>query len=195
MLTGGPGDRPSQLGAVDGSTSLVTITGGGNDVEYLPALTLASFPLPLATLFGGRRRLNSLLDEASVDLSFVELESDLRSLVTSIHDRAPGARVMIVGYLTILPPLEQAAPPLGQSVHRWGLRVAARLAETMSDVAVATGAEFVDVGEASREHDAWATEPWTRRFHYSLRGGAPYHPSYVGMRKVSEQITTRLSRS
>ena len=42
--------QPAQLDAVTPDTRLVTITAGGNDVGFLPRLTLASLPWPLRAL-------------------------------------------------------------------------------------------------------------------------------------------------
>ena len=39
---------------------------------------------------------------------------------------------------------------------------------------------------ASAGHHAWSEEPWTRRFHLSLRGGAPYHPNATGMAAIAD---------
>ena len=44
-----------------------------------------------------------------------------------------------------------------------------------------------------REHHAWALSPWTRQFHYSLRGGAPYHPNLPGMQAVADLLAAGLS--
>jgi len=101
---------PAQLDAVTPATRLVTLTGGGNDVGYLPRLTLASLPWPLRIL--------------------------------------PKARAQIAGY--------------------------------------------VAASAASADHHAWAATPWTRRFHLSLRGGAPYHPNAAGMAAVADLVLTTL---
>ncbi len=47
---------------------------------------------------------------------------------------------------------------------------------------------------ASAGHHAWSATPWTRRFHLSLRGGAPYHPNAAGMAAVAELARAALSR-
>ena len=44
ILRPSAGGQPAQLDAVTADTRLVTITAGGNDVGYLPRLTLASLP-------------------------------------------------------------------------------------------------------------------------------------------------------
>ncbi len=44
--------QPAQLDAVTPATRLVTITAGGNDVGFVPRLTLASLPWPVRALPG-----------------------------------------------------------------------------------------------------------------------------------------------
>ena len=65
-----------------------------------------------------------------------------------------------------------------------------RLTETLLRI---EGAEVVLASAASVDHHAWADEPWTRRMHYSLRGGAPYHPNLAGMAAVADLVVARVS--
>jgi lysophospholipase L1-like esterase len=48
IITPSAAGQPAQLEAVTPDTRLVTITAGGNDVGFLPLLTLASLPWPCA---------------------------------------------------------------------------------------------------------------------------------------------------
>jgi beta-glucosidase len=50
-----------------------------------------------------------------------------------------------------------------------------------------------DYPAASADHHAWAAAPWTRRFHLSLRGGAPYHPDAAGMAAVADLVLETLA--
>jgi quercetin dioxygenase-like cupin family protein len=50
---------------------------------------------------------------------------------------------------------------------------------------IPAGSRYVSASAASADHHAWSAEPWTRRFHLSLRGGAPYHPNAAGMAAVA----------
>ena len=50
LLRPSAADQPAQLAAVTQDTALITITAGGNDVGYVPRLTLASLPWPLRAL-------------------------------------------------------------------------------------------------------------------------------------------------
>ena len=50
----------------------------------------------------------------------------------------------------------------------------------------------VAASAASADHHAWSATPWTRRFHLTLRGGAPYHPNAAGMAAVAGLVLTTL---
>jgi lysophospholipase L1-like esterase len=185
--------QPAQLDAVTAATRLVTLTGGGNDVGYLPRLTLASLPWPLRTLPKARAQIAGFGDPAATDERFAGVGRNLQAIVRGVRDRAPAARVLFVDYLTILPPGDLAAPPPPAGIAAWGRAIAARLATTTEAAAQAAGAEYVAASAASAEHHAWSAAPWTRRFHLSLRGGAPYHPNAAGMAAVADLVLTTLS--
>jgi len=186
--------QPAQLGAVTAATRLVTLTGGGNDVGYLPRLTLASLPWPLRTLPKARAQVAGFGDPAATDQRFSGVGRNLQAIASGVRDRAPAARVLFVDYLTILPPAGQdAGPPPPAGIADWGRAIAARLASTTRAAAeAADGAEYVAASAASADHHAWSAEPWTRRFHLSLRGGAPYHPNAAGMAAVAGLVLTTL---
>ena len=113
LLGPSAGGQPAQLDAVTPDTALVTITGGGNDVGFLPRLTLASLPWPLRALPRVRARVSELGDPRAADERFAELERNLAAIARRLRDRAPDCRVLLVDYLTILPPDDdgRAVPP------------------------------------------------------------------------------------
>ena len=96
--------QAAQLDAVTLATRLVTLTGGGNDVGYLPRLTLASLPGPLPALPKVRARIAGFGDPAATDERFAGLGRNLQAIARGVRDRAPACRVLFVDYLTILPP-------------------------------------------------------------------------------------------
>lgn len=190
-------ERPSartQVDAVTPGTRLVTITAGGNDVGYLPALVAASLPAPAALVPVVRRRRALVGDARQLDRAFIGLEESLVRLVREVRNRAPESVTVLVGYLTVLP--DDAATstrPLPASTAAWGRAVGRRLAETTGRVADAESCLYADAAQVSRDHHAWAPVPWTRRFHYSLRGGAPYHPNAAGMVAVADLVVATLA--
>jgi lysophospholipase L1-like esterase len=195
LVSPAAGGRPAQLDAVTPETRLVTITAGGNDVGFLPRLTLTSLPWPLRTLPRIRARAAAFGDPDATDERFAQLERNLATLAARLHDRAPDCRVLVADYLTILPP-DGPAPssPPPPDIVAWGRTIAARLAATFQAAAGSPGWTYVPVPAASAGHHAWSAEPWTRRFHLSLRGGAPYHPNLAGMAAVARLVLAELAR-
>ena len=105
--------QPAQLDAVTPATRLVTITAGGNDVGFVPRLTLASLPWPVRALPRARARVAALGDPGGTDERFAQLARNLAMIARRLHERAPGCRVLAVDYLTILPPAggDRGTPP------------------------------------------------------------------------------------
>ena len=183
--------RSPQVEAVGPATRLVTITAGGNDVGFLPRLTLASLPAPLR-LPRWRRRVVELGDPRAVDDAFRALRSDLETLCQTIRSRSD-AVIVLTDYLTILPfEPERDVTPMPSAIRDWGRGIAGRLTQVIAGVADSEGATFAALGDASRDHHAWAESPWTSRFHLSLRGGAPYHPNAAGMEAAARLVEAAL---
>jgi lysophospholipase L1-like esterase len=194
ILTASGRGQPAQLAAVTPDTRLVTITAGGNDVGFLPRLTLASLPWPLRALPRVRAKVAAYGDAGETDERFARLEGNLALIGRRLRERAPASRVLLVDYLTILPPegAERSAPP-PDDIAVWGRAIAARLAAATRAAAENAGFTYVAASAASARHHAWSTAPWTRRFHLSLRGGAPYHPDAAGMAAVAELVLAVLA--
>lgn len=192
LLSAGARGR-AQVDAVTRATGLVTVTAGGNDIGYLPTLTFASLPFRLRRLPRLAEQIRAAMDPDTMEGRIGLLKEQLRKVVSTVRDRSPGAEIVFVDYLTILPTDGDRADPLSDQVAGWGRTAAARLSETYAAVAAREDCLFLPVGARSREHHAWSAEPWTRRFHLSLRGGAPYHPNAAGMESVSRMLDELLA--
>jgi lysophospholipase L1-like esterase len=193
IADGRPG-RPAQLEAVTADTRLVTLTCGGNDVGYIPRLTLASLPRPLQELMGVRRCIAEIGDTA--DERFEALACSFDRILTGVRRRAPQATVVLVDYLTLLPPDEDtAADPLPAAVASRGRQTAEQLAAETAKAATRAGCDYLAASSASRDHHAWSAQPWTMGFRLSPRGGAAYHPNAAGMRAVADLLVAALGRS
>lgn len=185
--------QPAQLDAVTPETGLVTITAGGNDVGYLPRLTLASLPWPLRVLPPVTARVKDLGDTRATDERFEQLVRNLAAIAGRLRDRAPACRVLVVSYLSILPADGPVPAPPPADITAWGRAIAVRLAATTQEAAATAGWTYIAASAASADHHAWSAAPWTRRFHLTLRGGAPYHPNAAGMAAVAELVLATLA--
>jgi lysophospholipase L1-like esterase len=187
---------PPQVDALDGSEDLVTVTIGGNDVGYVPLLMAASLPRVARRLPLLGRRIAEMLDRDARDRALDGVFDSLCAVGTQVRRRAPGARVFFVDYLSLLPPAGVAAPPISDAEADLGRHVAVTLERLTADAAAATGCEVIRAGEASRNHHAWSSEPWTTgpaRYVVPLPGRpAPLHPNAAGMRAVAGLIAAQL---
>lgn len=193
VLTDHQRGAPPQIAALNGSEALVTVTIGGNDVGYIPLLMAASLPhlarhLPL---LGGR--ISDLLDRDARDRALAAVFESLCAVGHAARQRAAGARIFFVDYLTVLPAAGTPTEPLSQGDADLGRHVADTLERLTADAAVATGCEVVRAAAASRRHHAWSAEPWTTRPGVPLPGRpAPLHPNAEGMSAAAELVAAQL---
>jgi hypothetical protein len=98
------GTVPPQIEAVVPDADLVTVTVGGNDIEYLLTLLRCSHRAdPEGTPAEARAFFGTPFDPGAVEPGLAALPGKLAGLVAAVRDRAPGARVVLVDYLTVVP--------------------------------------------------------------------------------------------
>ncbi len=197
LLTEPQHGSPPQVGVLDGTESLVTVTIGGNDVGYVPALLAAGLPRVLRRIPLVGSSIRGALDRDARDRALSVVEASLRAVGETVRARAPQARVVFVDYLTLLPPAGEPAPPLTTAEADLGRYIAGRLAEITESAAAASGCEIVRASTASSAHHAWSTEPWTVGAGSVVaallnRRPAPFHPNAAGMRAVADLVVDLL---
>jgi len=195
LLAGGT--VPPQIEAVPADADLVTVTVGGNDVEYLLTLLRCSYrvdpagaPAQAGAFFG------TPIDAAAVEAALAGLPAELSGLVSAVRDRAPGARVVLVDYLTVVPDQATAAFPMSEEHRLLCAGIGRRLAAAVAAAAERAGAELVAASAASVDHAVGSAEPWVTGWEFGdlLAGGvAPYHPNAAGMRAVADLLIARLA--
>ena len=192
VLTDRQNNEPPQVSALDGSEELVTITIGGNDVGYIPMLTVAGLPGAVRSLpvLGGLLR--EMLDPTARDRALMQVDGALKEVGRTVRQLSPRARVFFVDYLTVLPPPGEDATPLSGVDAALGRRVAATLERLTAEASAETGCEVVRASDASRGHHAWSADPWTTkptRYGLPIPGRpVPAHPNAAGMQAVAELV-------
>ncbi|MCW2846159.1 MAG: hydrolase [Marmoricola sp.] len=112
VLRAAQGRRPPQIGALDGSEELVTVTIAGNDVGMSMRTMLAGLPAWARGLPVIRSRVAAAFVPAAYEPALAGVGASLREVTRAIRERSPEARVVVVDYLTVLPPAGVPAPPL-----------------------------------------------------------------------------------
>ena len=178
-------ELPSQISALTPDTRLVTVTIGGNDVGYIGALM--SHVCMSRPVRDPRCRATA----PSTEQDWINLGASLELIADEVGQRFPQARLVFVGYLTVLP-VGTTCPsvPVSDEVLAEAGRKAEALSELTAGVALRKGALFLDAGALSIEHNACAPDPWTSGFPNTSESGpgAPFHPNAAGMAGVATAL-------
>lgn len=188
-------DRP-QIDAVTPDTRLVTVTTGGNDIDYVGRLIAESCTnvLPEVVRVIGIRGCHAgrtprpepgLQRYAAVERSMIEV-------VHAVHARAPRAKVVFVDYPPVIGPDATTCPlvPLTPEQAAETVRIFDGLARATARAARATGSVLVSASAAGVAHTACAPSPWLRGFELPV----PYHPTELGKTGVAQLVLQNLPR-
>ena len=187
---------PPQITAVTAETDLVTVTVGGNDIGYIPSLMAASLPGWFSRLpvIGGRLRRATAPARAGDRLD--RTVQGVGELFDAIRDRAPSARIICVDYLTVLPPTFRPDLPFTEPTHRTLIALAVDLNQALARACTEHRVELVRASSASRDHHAWADQPWTTGWIAPRpgRNAVAFHPTAAGMSAVADLLVHHLEQ-
>ncbi|MBA0053270.1 SGNH/GDSL hydrolase family protein [Streptomyces sp. AJS327] len=179
-----------QLDAVTPETDLVTLTVGGNDIGFADIALrcgLLSVTNPLGTpcqdhyTEGGTDRLAKAIEDTAPKVDRV---------LAAIADRAPEAKVVVTGYLRILPPDNGCWPlmPISRGDVTYVNSVQDKLNGMIADRARAAGASFVDPSTTGGHDVCQApSKRWVDGL-LPLSNGTPIHPTAAGQAHVAELV-------
>lgn len=166
----------NQLGSLNASTGHVSISIGGNDAGFSSVITQCAKPWPY-TCWGD-------IDNAQ---NFIRntLPGRLNNVYTQIRNRAPNAKVAVLGYPRIFKPTD--SPCNGASrISRGEAEELNQTADILRDVtrgrALAYGFRFADpipsfVGHGVCDSQEWInglSSPTTESYHPNVTGQAQY---------------------
>ncbi|WP_026923787.1 SGNH/GDSL hydrolase family protein [Glycomyces arizonensis] len=159
-----------QADALDEGTDLVTLTVGGNDIDWNEALVSCMVPLHDCT--GDVERSERLAEDELPDL--------LDAAYTAIGDRAPHAEVYVLGYPRLFAAENtcDAFGLLSVAEQRRANRAADVLSEVIEAAALAHGFTYIDVRDDFEGHAVCDDDPWLHGLTYPV--GDSYHPGRAG---------------
>ncbi|MGW2873495.1 SGNH/GDSL hydrolase family protein [Kitasatospora sp. NPDC001225] len=200
-----------QLDAVTADTDLVTLGIGGNDLAAsdlglgeLVATCIAGavvnpFGTPCKDVYHhGHWDWSTMSWQYGTD----DLAERIRTTITPqltdtlkrIHTKAPGARVLLVGYPSVLPAdgstcvLRQPVTP-GDVEYMHG--VLDKLNAALKSTAAANGATYVDTATPTLGHDVCSDDRWIEG---ALPGSpaVPFHPNATGEQVMAQAVLAAL---
>lgn len=195
------GTAPPQFDALRTNTDLVTVGLGGNDFGVFGELTSVCPGLRAQDPTGAPCRDRYTVDGVdTVTARIPAIQARVAAVLSGVHQRSPGAKVALVGYLRIAPPTGHCPDilPFADGDLRWVDSVQRALNGALSAAAAHDGATtFVDTYGPSLGHDACASHggsaAWIQGKDLNLIGAAAYHPRRAGMAAVAGFIHTALT--
>lgn len=195
ILEGGQFLQPAQIDAVTTETELITITVGGNDIDYIGNMMAmgcgdyAPWYLRITSICR-IRNVSEMVDSLS------KVQKNLIAIVDEVRRRAPRAKVVLLSYPIVLP--ERG------SCERLGIKedqvsvmrdIGNRLSDVTRAAAEDSGALFLDIMHLTHGHDVCASDPWINGLH-PARGllGAPLHPTLPSMTASAQVLNALLDQ-
>jgi hypothetical protein len=176
--------RNNQLGSLNGTTATVSVQVGGNDAGFSSVITQCAKPWPY-TCWSQIAEANRIIRDV--------LPARLNGLYTDIRNRAPSAKVVVVGYPRIFNG-EQCnwASRISPGEQSELNKTADLLASTIGARAAAHGFTFVDVRSAWVGHAVCDDVEWVNGLSDPVRES--YHPNRAGHRDAyTPRIAAQLS--
>ncbi|MEU6390973.1 SGNH/GDSL hydrolase family protein [Streptomyces sp. NPDC046939] len=190
---------PPQLNALGADTRLVTMTIGGNDNSTFISTVLACASAGIATAGQGHPCASLYGDKFTADIEGKTYPA-VKAALKATRDKAPQARVAILGYPWIMPPTAQAGcflkMPIASGDVPYVRDIQAHLNDAIRRAAAETGATYVDVAGASEGHDACQASG-TRWVEPALFGTnfVPVHPNARGEAAMADLAMDALGLS
>lgn len=191
------GTSPPQLDVLGSDTKLVTIGIGGNDAGLVGVgATCIGLGLLAPTKSACRDHFAPGGDDR-VAAGIAATAPKVAAVLQGIRERAPAARIVVVGYPDVLPRGGNGCYPLvpfsGDDV-RYVDGLIVQTNAMLAEQAAANGAEFADTYLDSVGHDA-CTLPGTKWFEGPIPTAAalPLHPNALGMQSMARSVTRVVS--
>ncbi|HEU5332398.1 MAG TPA: SGNH/GDSL hydrolase family protein [Actinocrinis sp.] len=199
------GTNPAQITALSDATGLVTLGIGGNDVDFAGVLAhcVERDVIPaLINTSSGLAPCRSSYTSGGVDQIQQKIQTAADNLATAlaqIKQRAPHARIYVIGYPALVPPSGTAcAHTLGITqgdvafLHDEELRLNSMLKQH----AESTGATYVDTYAPSAGHDACSSSAarWIEPL-VPASSAVPLHPNARGEQGMADAVLRAIKSS
>jgi lysophospholipase L1-like esterase len=172
----------AQFTALSADTDLVTVGIGANNGRlYARMATTCRKMTTICPLYDERDSLRATVDA---------LGNELVSTLDQVKERAPAARVLLIGYPKLLPQTGncQRLPRMRPQDRATFRSINLHLRYEMRDSAKEAGVEFVDFYKASIGHDVCARHPWVQGRVGSRHHAAALHPLPSGQAALARLV-------
>ena len=191
---------PPQFAALSADTSLVTMGIGGNDLELFQTMVGTCGQLGLSEPDGSPCR-DYMKDAGRKKDLLVEkiakIGGRVEAALEGIHDRAPQARVILVGYPQPIPAKGTCRIlPIAKGDYPYVRGLVVKLNAAMRTAAKKAKVDFVDMVKASKGHDICAgQDAWVNGVNTDLMRALAFHPFAEEQQAAADLIMKKLDAS
>jgi lysophospholipase L1-like esterase len=174
-----------QLDALTPKTKLVTVGIGANDAGLLLGMFVTCLVKTTATDLKCANFTNNYAPTV-----YAGVRDNVAATLSKVKQLAPKARVLLVGYLRIVPDSGDCpALQMTEADRANAMKLEVALTRALQDAARSKDVQFVDVRKISHGHDACAgKDAWVNGTVNKPGSGAILHPTPAGMRAVAGQV-------
>jgi lysophospholipase L1-like esterase len=173
------GSAPPQIDAVTSKTRLVTMTIGGNDVNYVGT-----------AIECGQRNSNCVAtaNPAATDAAFAALPQSLTQLIQAVRAKAPSVIIVLVTYVRLVPPTACPALHYTPAGTQLVASIGSRLQQVFLTVAKEDHVRLVDPYAIGAAHGPCAegANKWVAG--RVATNGFEYHPTEAGHQEMARLI-------
>jgi lysophospholipase L1-like esterase len=185
---------PPQLDSVTKDTDLVTVGLGANDFGWYLGVMFSCTTMAALDPTGDPCEQQGSSPGSDMTALPAQIGPRLEALLTQVHQKAPRAEVLLVGYPQ---PVPAGGPcpdlPLAAGDYPFVRAQWEALDEAMRGAAADAGATFVDVRGPSDGHDICAgPDAWVSGAAPPAGVAAPYHPLRVGQAAMARLVEQAL---
>ncbi|AXQ27923.1 SGNH/GDSL hydrolase family protein [Solimonas sp. K1W22B-7] len=193
----GDGFNPAQFDVLSTTTQLVTLTIGGNDLP-LSEMVVTCAGVSWTNPFGAPCK--AVYTAGGTDRGAQKAAAvgpKVATVIQGIRQRAPSARVLVVGYPTLLPMSGTSCLSGGVPIAAGDLSYLNQIEQQMNGAikiaAEANGVEFVDTYASSQGHDMCkpAGVRWVEGLMPSTTGFS-VHPNTAGSQNMAARVRAKL---
>jgi lysophospholipase L1-like esterase len=180
------GANPPQIDAVTSKTRLVTLTIGGNDVDYIGTAIACGQPHSTCA---------TTANPAQIDAAFQALPNALTRLIQAVRTKAPGVIIVLVTYPRLVPPTACPALHYSPAATRLVGSMGSRLEQVFVKVAKTDHVRLADPYVLGATHGPCATDAnqWVAGLVPS--NGFEYHPTVAGHQEMAQLVEHSLGSS
>jgi lysophospholipase L1-like esterase len=184
---------PPQLRAVTPDTTLVTLGIGGNDLHLFTTLIHTCTQLRPTDPGGAPCARELARNGPDLDAAVDTISRRVVRVLRLVEARAPRARVLLVGYLRLVPDEGTCVSlPMAAGDYAEGRRIGRALDRALHRAARRAGVAFVDMYAASLGHDICSSDPWVNGSVTDRQRALAYHPFAAGMRATAREVVATL---